>query len=721
MSNMAPCSSSGSEDAIVIDRDDISNYNPAQILPEEPKVIEKIREWLKPTDYLLDSGEYHKHLASHMPGTGAWLTSSETYREWLNGEEHGLLWIKGIPGSGKSVVAAHIIDELSRAHPGIPILYFFFRQIIDANHEPVALLRDWLDQILMYSPPLQKALKEIWKGDRTISSLSMEDLWKHLRLGLSGLQGKAFCVADALDEMDQGNDEFLKSLAVLGQWWPEKVKVLMTSRLVPSIEIPLRRKKALHIRLDETEVDVDISSYVAHGLNSSTIAADDRELIREAIPGRANGLFLYAKLAMDAFLKPGAHAKTVLEALPADLHEMYTNLLHEHSQRSGVPAGIQLFILQWVTHAARPLRLLEVAEILNVAYRPEDERDLKATKDLVRAAAGPLLEILPDETVSVIHHSFTEYLKCTTRLEDDGGYTILRLGSTNGRLALACLTYLQSGCLDGIKVTEHPDDLDPEIAHGRLTRYGNFHGRDHKKGWQEKQQLRLKHPFLTYAVSNWHIHVAKSMAAGFPQDDINRAIGQFLNNDHRMKAWLKLQEECDYKGVTRLHVAARHGLTDYAGTLIIEQADVHAVDEFGRTPIAYAAKGGHADVIRLLVKAGADPDVDDEVGGLKPLHEAASENHSEAVRALLEAGVSPLTGKTCENPGRTCGNAPRSRGHTPLMYACDHGHLEALEAFLPFLKNIEIVHRALAWSSRSSRAKLVERILRHPGVDVNAK
>ena len=60
------------DDAVVlIDRDDISNYNPGQILPESPQHISKIRAWLQPTPYDDVSSEYRKHLASHLFGTGA--------------------------------------------------------------------------------------------------------------------------------------------------------------------------------------------------------------------------------------------------------------------------------------------------------------------------------------------------------------------------------------------------------------------------------------------------------------------------------------------------------------------------------------------------------------------------------------------------------------------------------------------------------------------------
>lgn len=47
----------------------------------------------------------------------------------------------------------------------------------------------------------------------------------------------------------------------------------------------------------------------------------------------------------------------------------------------------------------------------NVIFMPPEHQDLKLTKELVRGAIGPLLEVFPDETLCVVHHSFTEFLK----------------------------------------------------------------------------------------------------------------------------------------------------------------------------------------------------------------------------------------------------------------------------------------------------------------------
>lgn len=89
------------------------------------------------------------------------------------------------------------------------------------------------------------------------------------------LPDKVFCVADAFDEMDRGNDPILKALGALGQWRPGKAKILITSHPVPKAEGPLRKPPCLHLRLQENEVDIDISTYVQHAFSNSTIPQDD--------------------------------------------------------------------------------------------------------------------------------------------------------------------------------------------------------------------------------------------------------------------------------------------------------------------------------------------------------------------------------------------------------------------------------------------------------------
>lgn len=688
------------EDIVVIGRDDVSNYNDDSILPESPETTARIRDWLRPTEYKLGSSEYHKHLASHLAGTGTWLPSLQKYQQWHNSPNHGLLWIKGIPGSGKSVFAATLAQML--AEEGVPVLFFFFRQIIDANHQPINLIRDWLDQILVYSPPLQAILKEYVETHRSLDSVPMEDLWKHLRTALAQLP-LTYCVVDALDEMDQGNDEFIRMLADLGHWRPSHTKVLMTSRPVAAVETPMRRIDSIDIRMEESLVDVDIATYVQHTLEQCSLKESDKEAIRRAVPGRASGLFLYAKLAMNSFLEPNVNIASILQKLPLNLDDMYSGILREHARRSGISETTQLQILQWVTHAIRPLRLLELADLIK-STSDKSDLGLKDNKTLVRAACGPLLEILPDETISVVHHSLTEFLTGDTRQPNSTGFPVLDFESTHAQLAVACLLYMHCGCLN---------ELD--------SRY-----------MSAAKNMALKFPFSTYAVENWHEHAAKCNWSGISGDQLSRQFDIFLSDTLVRANWLSLcwsggEVDTGYgpeynQKLSNLHIAAFCGLDSYLSKFFDHHgsSDIDVRDYDERTSLWWAVQRRFTRTVNVLLQAGAGADIED-FEGVKPLHQAAANGSSNITRLLLEAGVDPLTPRTSD---AYLSGSRQQRfeqvGYTPLQYACDNGHFDVLEAFLPHL-TLDAKQLALHWAVDAGRARIVRRLLREPEVNPNAR
>ncbi|KAH8692272.1 ankyrin repeat-containing domain protein [Talaromyces proteolyticus] len=683
------------EDVVMVGPEDIHGFNTDNVLPLSAHDLTEIRKWLQPTQYDRENSEFHRHAASHLPGTGSWLTSSSIYREWHEGNKNGLLWIKGIPGSGKSVIAASLINILCKE--GCPVIYFFFRQIIDANHKPTAALRDWLDQVLRYSPPLQKRLKAYCEEGQTIENLSMSDLWKDLRLAI-GAFPKVYCIVDALDEMDQGNDHFLHELVELGNWRPSNIKVLITSRPVATVERALGFNSMPQLRLEEQLVDIDIVTYVQQRLKSSNVPREYYPTVKEAVPGRANGLFLYAKLAMDSFVEPNADVQEVHKTLPMDLNVMYTNLLREHAIRSQVPRDIQLLIIQFVTHATRPLRLLEIVEMISKAINQYGNgHKPKVIKDLVRVACGPLIEVLPDETVSVVHHSFTEFLKGLTRhikphspITDE--YIILRPGPTNKDLAMACLSYLEAGCLDNWNPTNYPKRRGISRA-----------------GQAIRPDIKLKNPFLEYAIRNWGIHVRRADLADMDMTDLYRRLDYLFAKTSHIQALLDMDWPVDTtENVTVLHIAARAGLTKYVAHLLSrEEFDVNAKDGYKKSPLFWAVFSGYSDTVRLFINQGGLSDKSDNVC-VELLHLAAMNNFGDIVRIILDAGVDPLIRKK------------RSRCY-PFKNACESGCIDAVSAFILHIKDIDIAHMALSWAAGRGQSEVVARIMEYPGLDVNVK
>ena len=159
----------------------------------------------------------------------------------------------------------------------------------------------------------------------------------------------------------------------------------------------------------------------------------------------------------------------------------------------------------------------------------------------------------------------------------------------------------------------------------------------------------------------------------------------------------------EFAGRRPLHRAARWGNAHLTRIL----AEVSNVNERtasgGYTPLYYAAFRGHAKVVRVLLEAGADPNVRTEQGGYTPLYHAARGGHAEMVRDLLQANadINARTARTNSTPLYTAafrGHAEIVRallkagadvntrtaraGATPLYAAARNGHAEIVRALL---------------------------------------
>lgn len=102
-----------------------------------------------------------------------------------------------------------------------------------------------------------------------------------------------------------------------------------------------------------------------------------------------------------------------------------------------------------------------------------------------------------------------------------------------------------------------------------------------------------------------------------------------------------------------LVAAVREHDQHQAERLLKAGADVNASDVWGTRALALAARGGDVDLTRLLLEFGAMVDARGE--GFTPLGAAALHGQSETVRLLLQAGADP--------------NLKSSNGRTPLMEA----------------------------------------------------
>src|SRR5262249_11384280 len=116
--------------------------------------------------------------------------------------------------------------------------------------------------------------------------------------------------------------------------------------------------------------------------------------------------------------------------------------------------------------------------------------------------------------------------------------------------------------------------------------------------------------------------------------------------DHGFSSWRALKAEVERRQARStaafFEACARGDVETLRGLLAAEPGLVRASNgsapHAGWTGLHEAAKGGHADAVRLLLAHGADPNAREAGDNTYPLHWAVAHGHLDIARALLDAG-----------------------------------------------------------------------------------
>ncbi len=145
------------------------------------------------------------------------------------------------------------------------------------------------------------------------------------------------------------------------------------------------------------------------------------------------------------------------------------------------------------------------------------------------------------------------------------------------------------------------------------------------------------------------------------KEQVNKAVAAAPRNRYWDWLGLRLLWASTWTA-TPLQYACGSGYAEITETLIRAGADVEQVDQYGWTPLHLAAGAGDVETVEVLIRHGADVNVHEDdskrraeremamvttsIGdwytrteGATPLHFAAREGHVDIVRALIGAGA----------------------------------------------------------------------------------
>lgn len=250
----------------------IQNYD-----DEERKAI---LNWLTAAEYATQHSDF---IERREPGTGEWFLESKEYRQWITCAEP-TLFSPGIPGSGKTILASIVIDDVLHRYQqdpdvGIAYIYLNFRQ--QEQQRLQNLLSSLLKQLLYKKPTLPESIRELHdahvaKGTRpSISELSAA------LSRVAASYTSIYLVIDALDECrvaDGCRQEFINQLLSLQLQTGVTSQLFATSRSIPEIAEHFEDSLILRVRA----TDEDVSRYVDSSLaRLSRCVRDDKDLQAE--------------------------------------------------------------------------------------------------------------------------------------------------------------------------------------------------------------------------------------------------------------------------------------------------------------------------------------------------------------------------------------------------------------------------------------------------------
>lgn len=203
--------------------------------------------------------------------TGHWFSDTDEFKTWKTSDSPSFVWIYGIPGCGKSVLASRVIDTLvpdqKMAKPITPFtkfskVYFYFDFSDKSRQKSDGMIRSLIWQLATDNPAAENVfttqLSSHWASK---SQPTTKTLLSCLRGILKEVKA-TILVVDALDECQDQND-LLKTLKEIVDW-QENLKILVTSRREVLIEKALRNlviEKQI-ISLQGDGVDKDIRVYI---------------------------------------------------------------------------------------------------------------------------------------------------------------------------------------------------------------------------------------------------------------------------------------------------------------------------------------------------------------------------------------------------------------------------------------------------------------------------
>ncbi|KAM0521766.1 hypothetical protein ACHAPE_002327 [Trichoderma viride] len=341
-----------------------------------------------------------------------WILQHDDFQQWLDDKNSRLLWIRGDPGKGKTMLLCGIVNELNKTDA---LLSYFFCQASDERiNSATAVLRGLIYLIVDQQSSLllhvQKKYKDV--GDALFKDVNawsaLSEIFLNILKDMDANQQQTYIVIDALDECVTDLPKLLDFIAIKSAVFSH-VKWIVSSRNWPDIEehLAITQQISLRLELNEDSISAAVSAYITHQVEWLTqkkrYSETTKDTVQEHLSSNSNNTFLWVALVCQNLEK--MTLKNTIQQLnefPPGLDSLYKRMTQQINNLEDT-SDVQFCcrILATVLHVYRPITMAELGILIKC---PDAELIHKAI-----GFCGSFLAVR-DSQIYIVHQSAKDYL-----------------------------------------------------------------------------------------------------------------------------------------------------------------------------------------------------------------------------------------------------------------------------------------------------------------------
>lgn len=386
---------------------------PAENKDSDGPITAELVKWLQSSHWEVET-EFARHCRSRVEGTLNWVFGTQEFKEWRLGTSEmrssRSLWLNGLPGVGKSTIAAYVVQALKAQNSDACVLYFFCKAGDSTLNTLSQIVRTLGAQLVPLLPTARAHLQKL--QEKSFDVTKPDPLFLHQELfrdAIKDASKEIFVILDGLDECSTESQEadlesLLKSLSNL------PLKLLVSSRVTAEISNGLSNATKRELTFDDSRDDIQL--YVNHCVSKSKNLEKGFKALNinapEFLSEKSKGNFLWVRLVLDSLKRKawGRDFQNVIDTLPKNLEGIYEQVLQRLESRESLKLAMMIF--RCILHSKRALTVAEM-EVMTGLMMEDEVIDIQT---FVESECGSLLRQTPTKPASfyIVHETFRSFI-----------------------------------------------------------------------------------------------------------------------------------------------------------------------------------------------------------------------------------------------------------------------------------------------------------------------